>query len=484
MTYELTVLAVTVALGAGLILSGAAPGWAWPLVPLPYLVRHLYQLLRLVHLVRRQHRLTPPYPRGLWGEVYASIARYQQYGRRGRKRQVRFIRRFRQAADALPDALIILDKLQRIEWANPAAAPLLDIHWPRDEGRRLAELLAQPDLTHFIEVGEYRHPLDVNPEHNRALTLALRVAPFGAHKGERLLVARDVTHLHHLNMIRRDFVANASHELRTPLTVIAGFLENLTNAPATPASHRPPLALMQNQAHRMRSIIDDLLTLSRLEMDDQDRPHRPVDVAAELELILHEAQALSGGHHRIETTVDGDLLLMGHQLELRSAFSNLIHNAVRHTPPGTRIRIRWEQDADGHLFSVADDGEGIPPEHLPRLTERFYRVDQGRSRAAGGTGLGLAIVKHVLNRHDAQLLITSTVGAGTRFTCQFPSSRGRVRPSRAGTTEPVQDRAIQCLETEGLTQIVIHPGIEATFPITRHGQGGQGDDRYGPQCRV
>jgi two-component system phosphate regulon sensor histidine kinase PhoR len=426
--FEFAAFALSITLGGALLLFSTAPVWVWFLVPLPYLLRHLYQLLRLVRLVRRQHRLIPPFPHGLWGEVYASIARYQQRGHKGRKRQVRFIRRFRQAADALPDALIILDKLQRIEWANPAAAPLLDVHWPRDEGRRLAELLAQPNLAHFIEVGEYREPLDVTPEHNRALTLALRVAPFGTHKGERLLVARDVTHLYHLNMIRRDFVANASHELRTPLTVIAGFLENLAHATATPAGHRRPLALMQNQAQRMRSIIDDLLTLSRLEMDGQDRPHGPVDVAAELDHILHEAQALSEGHHHLEAAINGDLRIMGHQVELRSAFSNLIHNAVRHTPPGTHIGIRWELTADGPQLSVADDGEGIPPEHLPRLTERFYRVDKGRSRAAGGTGLGLAIVKHVLNRHDAQLLVTSTVGAGTRFTCQFPVSRGMVHP--------------------------------------------------------
>jgi two-component system phosphate regulon sensor histidine kinase PhoR len=434
--FELAALALSIALGAALIILGTGPDWAWFLAALIYLLRHLYHLLRLVHWIRRQHRLTPPFPHGLWGEVYESIARYQQWGRKGRKRQVRFIRRFRQAADALPDALIILDKLQRIEWANPAAAHLLDVHWPRDEGRRLADLLAQPDLAHFIEVGEYREPLDVTPEHNRALMLALRVAPFGAHKGERLLVARDVTNLYHLNMIRRDFVANASHELRTPLTVIAGFLENLANAPATPAAHRRPLSLMQNQAQRMSSIIEDLLTLSRLEMDGHDRPQRSVDVAAELEPVIHEAQALSNGNHCIETDIDQGLHLMGHQIELRSAFSNLIHNAVRHTPPGTTIQIRWVQVADGPLFSVADDGDGIPPEHLPRLTERFYRVDQGRSRAAGGTGLGLAIVKHVLNRHDAQLLITSKVGTGTRFTCQFPSSRGLRRPHTRAEATP------------------------------------------------
>jgi len=427
MIFELTALALTLALGAAALLIGGAPPWLWPLLPLPYLVRHLYHLARLVRLIRRRQRLLAPFPRGPWGAVYATIARYQQRGRKGRKRLVRFSRRFRQAADAVPDALVILDKQQRIEWANPAAAPLLDVLWPRDEGRRLVELLAQPELAPFIEVGEYLHPLEITPGHNRALMLALRVAPFGEHKGERLVVARDITKLYHLNMIRRDFVANASHELRTPLTVIAGFLENLAHAPATPAAHRRPLTLMQHQSQRMSSIIDDLLTLSRLEMDGQDSPQGPVDVAAELQSIVPEAQALSEGHHRIESTIDPDLLLIGNPVELRSAFSNLVHNAVRHTPPGTDIHIRWEQDASGPRFSVADDGEGIAPEHLPRLTERFYRVDQGRSRAAGGTGLGLAIVKHVLNRHDGLLVIASTLGAGARFTCQFPAARARGR---------------------------------------------------------
>ncbi|WP_295389358.1 phosphate regulon sensor histidine kinase PhoR [uncultured Thiodictyon sp.] len=437
MIFEFAALALTLVVGAVLLLFGAAPAWVWPLVPLPYVLRHLYHLTRLAHLIRRRQRLTAPFPRGLWGEVYGSLARYQQRGRKGRKRQVRFSRRFRQAADAVPDGLVILDKLQRIEWANPAAAPLLDVHWPRDEGRRLSELLAQPDLTPFIEVGEYLRPLEITPEHNRALMVSLRIAPFGEHKGERLIVARDITKIYHLNMIRRDFVANASHELRTPLTVIAGFLENLADAPATPTAHRRPLSLMQHQASRMSSIIEDLLTLSRLEMDDQDRAQGPVDVAAELEPIVHEAQVLSEGRHRIECRAEADLLLIGNQVELRSAFSNLIHNAVRHTPPGTRIRIRWNPDANGARFSVTDDGEGIPPEHLPRLTERFYRVDQSRSRAAGGTGLGLAIVKHVLNRHDAHLLIASTLGKGSRFTCQFPAARAllRARPLSAAAEE-------------------------------------------------
>jgi two-component system, OmpR family, phosphate regulon sensor histidine kinase PhoR len=424
---ELGLLAFAAALGVALLLFGVPPAWVWPLVLVPYAARHLYHLLRLVRLIRRQHRLVPPFPRGPWGDIYRGIAQYQQRGRKRRKRQIRSSRRFREAADAVPDALVTLNKLQQIDWANPAAAELLDIHWPRDDGRRLADLIDHPELVTFIETGEYMRPLDITPEHNRALTLSLRIAPFGERKRQRLVVARDITKVYHLDMIRRDFVANASHELRTPLTVITGFLENLTDAPTTPPAHRRPLTLMQHQAERMRSIIDDLLTLSRLEMADQDIAQEPVDVADDLAHIVHESETLSAGRHHFRITVDATLLLIGNPVELRSVFANLIHNAVRHTPAGTTIDIRWTADADGLLFTVADDGEGIPAEHLPRLTERFYRVDRGRSRASGGTGLGLAIVKHVLNRHGGRLLIASTLGLGSRFACQFPAARGMVR---------------------------------------------------------
>jgi two-component system phosphate regulon sensor histidine kinase PhoR len=424
---ELGLLALAAALGVALLLFGVPPAWVWPLVLLPYAARHLYHLLRLVRLIRRQHRLVPPFPRGPWGDIYRGIAQYQQRGRKRRKRQIRSSRRFREAADAVPDALVTLNKLQQIDWANPAAAELLDIHWPRDDGRRLADLIDHPELVTFIETGEYMRPLDITPEHNRALTLSLRIAPFGERKRQRLVVARDITKVYHLDMIRRDFVANASHELRTPLTVITGFLENLADAPTSPPAHRRPLTLMQHQAERMRSIIDDLLTLSRLEMDDQDTKQVSVDIAGDLAHIVHESETLSAGRHHFRVAVDATLLLVGNPVELRSVFANLIHNAVRHTPDGTTIDIRWAADADGPLFTVADDGEGIPAEHLPRLTERFYRVDRGRSRASGGTGLGLAIVKHVLNRHGGRLLIASTLGVGSRFACQFPAARGMVR---------------------------------------------------------
>jgi two-component system phosphate regulon sensor histidine kinase PhoR len=427
-----------------LIASAAAAGFllwlgldwvvALPLALLPYLARNLFELVRLAGLIRRRHRLAPPFPRGLWGEIFRAIAQYQQRGRKRRKRQLRFTRRFREAALSVPDALIILDKRKCIEWANPAAAELMDVHWPRDDGRRLTEILRHPQLDGFIDAGEYTRPMEIAPERNRTIMLSLRITPFGERKRQRLVVGRDVTKIYHLNVIRRDFVANASHELRTPLTVIAGFLENLVDSPLTPESHRRPLELMHNQTERMRSIIEDLLTLSHLEMDERSEEVAPVDVPDELGLILHEARALSDGRHELSCEIDPDLLVMGNQMELRSAFSNLVYNAVKHNPPGSRIRVLWRDEGRGPLFRVRDNGEGIAAEHIPRLTERFYRIDKGRSRSSGGTGLGLAIVKHVLNRHDARLDIESEPGKGSSFTCRFPRKSGiRRRRILSGT---------------------------------------------------
>jgi two-component system, OmpR family, phosphate regulon sensor histidine kinase PhoR len=427
---DLALLLAPVAVGLLAIALGVDPAWVWPWVLLPSLLRHPWLLIRLALLIRRQHRLAPPFPLGLWGEVYRGLARYQQRGRKSRKRQIRFSRRFREAANAVPDALVILDKQHRVEWANPAATKLMNVRWPEDDRRLFTEILTQPEILPFIEAGEYMRPLDIAPEHNRAIMLSLRITPFGERKKQRLVVGRDITKIYHLNMIRRDFVANASHELRTPLTVIAGFLETLLDATGTPDPHRRPLTLMRNQTDRMCSIIEDLLTLSRLEMRESSEEQESVDVPDELHLILQEAQALSNGRHGFESRIDEALLLLGSPPELRSAFSNLVFNAVKHTPDGTHIRLLWQRGTDGVEFSVIDDGPGIPPEHLPRLTERFYRVDRARSRESGGTGLGLAIVKHVLNRHDGRLRIESELGRGSRFACRFPAKRALVRDDR------------------------------------------------------
>lgn len=422
--FELLLLTGHAALATLLSVGGVPTVFALLAVLLIYLLRQLYFLVRLTRLIRRQHRLAPPFPMGLWGDVYRTVGRYQQRARKGRKRQIRFQRRFREAANSVPDALVVLNKSKCIEWANPAAATLMGVLWPAHEGQPLTAVFEQQGLAEYLDRGEYSRPLEVAPEHNQSLMLSLRVAPFGERKRQRLLVGRDITKIFHLNVIRRDFVANASHELRTPLTVIAGFVENLAGSGLTPEQHRRPLALMERQTNRMRTIIEDLLTLSRLEMKDGSTMPIPVDIPQEIELILADARALSGGDHGFELDVDEDLLLLGDPTDLRSAVSNLIFNAVRHTPPGSHVSIVWRDEPDGPMLQVSDDGPGIAPEHVPRITERFYRVDKARSRASGGTGLGLAIVKHVMHRHGAELSIASEPGRGTSFTCRYPAASG------------------------------------------------------------
>lgn len=419
---ELLLIAATAAAALLLSLAGLAPAEALLLALMPLLLRHAWHLGRLAWLIRRKHRLVPPFPGGIWGDLYRAIGQYQQRSRKGRKRQLRFSRRFREAANSVPDALVALDKNRCIEWANPAAQLLMDLQWPRDEGKPLVEALDHPELLNYILAGDYSHPLEIASAHDQSIMLSIRVAPFGERKKERLLVARDITEVFHLNEIRRDFVANASHELRTPLTVITGFLETLADSRQTVPGHRRPLKLMQNQAEQMGSIINDLLKLSRLEMEEyeQEQEPEPVDVPCELEQIVGDAYALSGGQHQFSIDIDPELMLLGRDYDLRSAFSNILFNAIKHTPPGTKVSVSWQQTAQGPEFAVTDDGPGIAAEHIPRLTERFYRVDKARSRASGGTGLGLAIVKHALQLHGARLAVASEPGAGSTFSCQFP----------------------------------------------------------------
>jgi len=255
--------------------------------------------------------------------------------------------------------------------------------------------------------------------------LSVQVIIYG--DNQRLLIARDVTRLRRLEAMRRDFVANVSHELRTPVTVLVGYLETLEEDAECARRWARPLALMREQATRMRRIVDDLLMLSRLETEDaghHPRARQPVDVPALLGRIVEEARALSGPRgHRIGLEAERGLGLAGSEGELASAFTNLLANAVQYTPEGGEIRVRWWSDAAGAHLAVSDTGIGIAPEHIPRLTERFYRVDVARSRATGGTGLGLAIVKHVLQRHDARLHIESEPGRGSTFRCDFPPER-------------------------------------------------------------
>ena len=388
---------------------------------LGYLAWHLYQLLRLTQLIRRHRRLPPPFPPGLWGEIYQALTNARTSGRKGKKALVDFATRFREAAANIPDGLIVLDQNQRIEWSNTAASTLLNILNPEDEGKRILDLLRYPFLEEYLSAADFSHPLEFPSPDNSGLVIALQIITFGKQDRQQLLVVRDTTDVFNLSQMRKDFVANVSHELRTPLTVISASVENMIDMEKLPKQERP-LLLVQQQSQRMESTITDLLALSQLEVDQQAQPRKPIAVTDLLIELIDAARNLSGNQkHQLLSEIDSKLGLIGNESQLRSAFSNLIFNAVKHTPPRSEIRISWEFTNNKARFTVKDSGEGIIARHIPRLTERFYRVDKGRSQQSGGTGLGLAIVKHVIAQHGGELHIQSKVGLGSTFSCDFPA---------------------------------------------------------------
>jgi two-component system phosphate regulon sensor histidine kinase PhoR len=387
---------------------------------LVYSLWHVLQLVRLSWTLKRRDKVAGLHTYGLWQGVYGAVSRLQDRSRKRKRGLALFYTRFRNAATALPDAAAILGKNFEVEWVNPAAKRLLDIWWPVSEGQPIADVVRHPALREYLNEGRFDRPLVFSPSTRSGLVLSLLVTPFGT-EDQSLLVARDITQVHHLNQIRRDFVSNVSHELRSPLTVLRGFLEMLAGMEDMPEPHKRAVQVMQQQSDRMQSITQDLLTLSRLEMGESPDVREDVEVADLLESIVDEARILSGeARHDIRLEADPDLWLRGSESELRSAFANLVFNAVRHTPGRSFIGVRWEEVEGEGIFQVRDTGEGIAARHLPRLTERFYRVDEARSRESGGTGLGLAIVKHVLTRHDAVLEIESEIGRGSVFRCRFP----------------------------------------------------------------
>jgi len=324
----------------------------------------------------------------------------------------------RDAADSLPDAVVLLDEAWRVRWFNRAAEALLGLRRGKDRGVTLSERMHGTDLALWLRAGA-RVPLHDVPAPGRAEgRLDVSVKPFG--RRQRMLLARDISPLTRLEQIRRDFVANVSHELRTPLTVIHGYLELLD--PEDVPALAPVLAEMRAQSKRMGQIVEDLLTLSRLETQEHVVDER-VPMAGLLATLRKEAEALSQGRHQITLEADADWDLVGSPKDLHSALSNLVSNAVRYTPSGGSVAIRWWHTDTGATYAVSDTGYGIPASHLARLTERFYRVSSSRSRETGGTGLGLSIVKHVLNLHQAHLTVESTPGQGSTFACHFGPER-------------------------------------------------------------
>ena len=346
------------------------------------LIWHFWNLMRLSWWLWVDRSMTPPPGRGSWEPLLYGLHQMQMRNKKRRRELGSLIKRFRSGAESLPDAVVLTTEEGAIFWCNGLAQQILNLRWPDDSGQKI------------------------------------RVMPYS--DKQWLMVARDVTQMHQLEGARRNFFANVSHELRTPLTVLQGYLEMMQEQVLEGATREKALHTMREQTQRMEGLVKQLLTLSRIEAAPALAMNDRIDVPMMLRVVEREAQTLSQEKQTLIFTVDEQLKVLGNEEQLRSAISNLVYNAVNHTPPGTEIRVSWQRTPQGALFSVEDNGPGIAPEHIPRLTERFYRVDKARSRQTGGSGLGLAIVKHAVNHHDSRLEIDSTVGKGTRFSFLLP----------------------------------------------------------------
>jgi two-component system, OmpR family, phosphate regulon sensor histidine kinase PhoR len=410
--------AIAVAAAVSGAAAGAAAGWACAALGFAGLLAYyVWHLARLARWLRDTSANPVPEATGSWDVVLATLHRHERDHARREAALAEALGRFRRAAQALPEGVVILDGKNRIEWCNDKAAAMLNLDAAKDLRRPVADLVRAPDFVRYL-ASEAAEELVLSSK--AGSVLALKLIPYD--ETQKLLLCRDVTQSERVEIMRRDFVANVSHELRTPLTVLVGFLETVRELKLDPQRVRDYVGMMREQAARMQRIIEDLLALSVLESAPPP-PEERVDVERLLMRVRVDGEALSGGRHSFETDCAPGADLVGSEQELTSALGNLVSNAVRYTPKGGRIRLVWRDGADGASFSVEDTGPGIAPEHIPRLTERFYRVDRSRSRESGGTGLGLAIVKHALARHQAQLEIDSKPGAGSRFTARFPAKR-------------------------------------------------------------
>lgn len=408
---------------AAALLLGLLLGQPWPVltvVALGVVAWHYWKLRGVLLRLTARQRVAPAQGHGVWSELDRLLYRGQDEMRARKRRLVAMLRAYSAAAAALPDAVVVVERNnQRIRWFNDAAITLLGLRYPHDIDAAIGERLRPLPIARWLAAGRHAEPMldAVLPAHPQ-VRLSLRLIPYSDELW--LLVARDVSKLMRLEQMRRDFVANVSHELRTPLTVIHGYLDMLD--PAEQPEWAPILAEMQHQSQRMTQLVEGLLTLSRLEAQDTVIDES-VSMASMLATLKREAEALSQQRHAISIEDGAGVDLSGSTKELHSAFSNLVSNAVRYTQAGGRIVIRFAADAGGVALSVHDNGYGIPAAHLPRITERFYRVSSSRSRESGGTGLGLSIVKHVLQLHQARLDIDSEVGRGSTFSCHFGAER-------------------------------------------------------------
>ena len=392
------------------------------LVLLVVMARHAWQLYKLGEWLKEARIETIPEASGIWDELFSRLYKMVKRHKQTKQKLATELLLIEQATAAFPEGVASLNAANRIEWCNPLAEHHFGLNAQRDIMQDITYLVRQPEFIEYLHSGNFSEPLVMKPARHDDMVLSIKLISYGGDK--RLLISRDITQLERIETMRRDFVANVSHELRTPLTVVNGFVENLQDMPDL--SHdkiQRALQLMAEQTRRMDNLVADLLTLSRLENDQSPLRSESVDMKALLGEVYQDGQLLSGGLHQHSLEMTGPAKLSGNREELRSAFSNLVSNAVRYTPDGGTIKLRWAVRAGQPVFSVQDSGIGIEAQHIPRLTERFYRVDRSRSRETGGTGLGLAIVKHIAIRHQARLEIMSEEGRGSTFTLVFPESR-------------------------------------------------------------
>jgi len=389
---------------------------------------HLRNLQALLVWLRDPLQNPVPIGAGVWEHVFAALYRLVRSFAHQRNRVTAQLARFRSAAQAMPIGVVVLDGEDRISWCNITAERMFDLDVRKDAGQPILNLVRQPAFATYIKSGAYEEPLTLRVARVETLVLSIRIVQYG--QDEKLLLSRDITQAEKIETMRRDFVANVSHELKTPLTVVSGFLETFSEGNIRPDEPRgrQALEMMRSQTDRMQRLVEDLLMLSTLETSSMPARESQIDVEEMLAGVLDDARALSAGRHQIQLHVGEPARLWGDEQEIRSAFANLVSNAIRYTPRGGRITLSWGRRGDEGVFIVEDTGIGIESRHLPRLTERFYRADTSRSRDTGGTGLGLAIVKHVLTRHQGRLEIESDLGRGSRFAAVFPARRVNVTP--------------------------------------------------------
>jgi two-component system, OmpR family, phosphate regulon sensor histidine kinase PhoR len=385
-----------------------------------YCIRILHQTHRLARWVHQARRTTVADDTlaSVWSDIAEDIRFLQIRHEREKQRLHAVVVRVQEMTTALTDGVILIDKRDNVEWWNQAAGHLFGFK-EVDQGHKLTNIIRAPKFVHYFDRKDYQQPLELSSSRKEDQQLQVQVHPFG--QGERLVVARDITRVYKLEQMRKDFVANLSHELRTPLTVIKGYLETLSDSEQMPKAWQQAFGQMNQQTTRMSGLIQDLITLSKLETQEREPQRKPVELGPLLACVIDDARAL-GAEHGHDFVLQGDLdtCLLGNGDELRSAFTNLVVNAVNYSPNGGKIMVTVTASMQGLEVAVKDNGVGIDPKHIPRLTERFYRVDPSRSVLTGGTGLGLAIVKHILLRHDAQLRINSMPGKGSTFYCSFP----------------------------------------------------------------